>query len=207
MIGRLRGEVAAIETETAIIDVNGVGYEVYAHARLLQNLGLGETATLFIETLVREDMIRLYGFESEAERAAFRLLQTVQGVGARHALAVLHVLSADELYDAVAAEDATTIARAHGVGRKLAQRITAELQTKVGAVIAASSGASLKVVARQMAKGGEASAKADAVSALANLGYDGVQARRAVASAAEALGEGAGLEDLIKSALKELAAA
>lgn len=206
MIGRLKGEVAAVETETAIIDVNGVGYEVYAHARLLQDLAVGEPATLFIETLVREDMIRLYGFASEAERRAFRLLQSVQGVGARHALAVLHILPPDDLYDAVAAEDATALARAHGVGRKLAQRIASELQSKVGGVIAASSGASLKTVARRMAKG-EPSAKADAVSALANLGYDGVQARRAVGLAAERLAEGAGVEELIKAALKELAAA
>jgi Holliday junction DNA helicase RuvA len=206
MIGRLKGEVAIVETETAIIDVNGVGYEVYGHARFLQDLAPGETVTLAIETIVREDMIRLYGFASEAERQAFRLLQAVQGVGARHALAVLRILPPDDLYDAIAAEDATALACAHGVGKKLAQRITSELQSKVGAVIAASSGASLKVVARQMAKA-DGGAKADAVSALANLGYDGVQARKAVSAAAQSLGEDAGVEELIKAALKELAAA
>ncbi|GAB4523813.1 MAG: Holliday junction branch migration protein RuvA [Amphiplicatus sp.] len=164
---------------------------------------------LSIETIVREDLIRLYAFASEAERQAFRLLQGVQGVGARHALAVLHVLPPDDLFDAVAAEDAAAVARAHGVGRKLAQRIVSELQSKVGAL--AGTGRSFAVVARAdgAAKTGSAApdSRADAVSALANLGYDGVAARRAVALAAERLGEQAGLEDLIKGALKELAAA
>ncbi|MBI1364658.1 MAG: Holliday junction branch migration protein RuvA [Alphaproteobacteria bacterium] len=210
MIGRLKGEVAIVEAETAIIDVGGVGYEVHGHARLLQNLGVGEAVTLAIETVVREDLIRLYGFASEAERQAFRLLQSVQGVGARHALSILQVLPPDDLYDAVAAEDVTAISRAHGVGRKLAQRIATELQSKVGAVIAGQSGAALHAVAKKMAKGGESAAstaKADAVSALANLGYDGVEARRAVGAAAGALGEDASVEALIKAALKELAAA
>ncbi len=209
MIGRLKGTVAAIEEDTALIDVGGVGYDVYAHARTLQHLAVGEAAMLSIETIVREDLIRLYGFENEEERRAFRLLQSVQGVGARHALAVLHVLPPDDLYDAISAEDVTALARAHGVGRKLAQRIAAELAPKVGAI--AASGAVLKATARKMAGPAKAapsaSARADAVSALSNLGYDGVEARRAVGTAASSLGEEAGVEDLIKSALKELAAA
>lgn len=206
MIGRLRGTVAAIDVDSAIIDVGGVGYEIYAHSRLLAQLGLGEAATLSIETLVREDLIRLYGFENETEREAFRLLQSVQGVGARHALAILDVLPPDDLYDAIGAEDVTALARAHGVGRKLAQRLATELASKVGG-IAVKSGAKLKVVARKMAAGAAPDARADAVSALANLGYDGVQARRAVGLASEALGDDAGVEALIKRALKELAAA
>ena len=202
MIGRLKGTVASLDTDTALIDVMGVGYEVHAHARLLAHLAVGEAATLSIETIVREDLIRLYGFESEAERRAFRLLTSVQGVGARHALSVLQVLPPDDLYDAIAAEDVTSLARAHGVGKKLAQRIASELQSKLG-TLAAAGGPALKVVARKMAAG-EApapNARADAVSALVNLGYDGVEARRAVAAA----GDG-DVAELIKRALKELAA-
>lgn len=202
MIGRLQGVVAAIDLETALIDVAGVGYEVHAHARLLADLAVGDAATIVIETVVREDMIRLYGFASDAERRAFRLLQTVQGVGARHALSVLQVLSPDELYDAAAAEDVTAIARAHGVGRKLAQRIATELASKLGA-LSTGAAASLAVVARKMgaAKTPAEGARADAVSALVNLGYDGVEARRAVLAA----GDG-DVADLIRRALKELAA-
>ncbi len=205
MIGRLKGTVAAIDVDTALIDVMGVGYEVHAHARLLSAIAVGEAATLSIETIVREDLIRLYGFENEAERRAFRLLTSVQGVGARHALSVLQVLPPEDLYDAIAAGDVTSLSRAHGVGKKLAQRIATELQSKLGAM-AASGGTALKVVARKMGATPETSANADAVSALANLGYDGVEARRAVAHAAEAAGDAAGVEDLIKRALRELAA-
>lgn len=206
MIGRLKGVVAHIGPGTAIVDVGGVGYEVSAHARLLGRLAPGEAATLMIETVVREDMIRLYGFESEAERAAFRLLQAVQGVGARHALAVLEVLPPGELYDAIAAEDVAALARAHGVGRKLAQRIAAELASKVGAI--APAGAVLSIAARSEGRAaqGPAAARADAVSALSNLGYDGIEARRAVAAAAGDLGAEAGVGDIVKRALKELAA-
>lgn len=200
MIGRLKGTIAAIDIDTALIDVMGVGYEVHGHARLLSDLAVGEAATLSIETIVREDLIRLYGFENEAERRAFRLLTSVQGVGARHALSVLQVLPPDDLYDAIAAEDVTSISRAHGVGKKLAQRIATELASKIG-TLAAQGGATLKVVAKKMGAAPETSARADAVSALVNLGYDGLEARRAVASA----GDG-DVAELIKRALKELAA-
>ena len=216
MIGRLKGLVISVAEETALIDVNGVGYEIHGSPRVLQNLRPGEEATLSIETLVREDLIRLYGFPSEHERSAFRLLQSVQGVGARHALNVLQVLSPSELYDAVTAEDVTAVARAHGVGKKLAQRIVTELQSKAGA-LAGASGEVFSLAARKKAAANSApsdpalAAKADAVSALANLGYDGMEARRAVARAAEgldALDKGnLGVEALIRAALKELAAA
>jgi len=155
-----------------------------------------------------EDLIRLFGFFSENERRAFRLLQSVQGVGAKHALGILQVLTPSDLYDAVAAEDVTAISRAHGVGKKLAQRIATELQSKVGAI--AATGEVLTLAARR--KSAEApsdpalAAKADAVSALANLGYDGLEARKAVGRAAEGL-DSPGVEALIKAALKELAAA
>ncbi len=210
MIGRLKGLVISVAEETALIDVNGVGYEVYAAPRVLQALLPGDEATLSIETLVREDLIRLFAFPSEGERRAFRLLQSVQGVGAKHALGVLQVLTPSDLYDAVAAEDVTAVARAHGVGKKLAQRIVTELQSKVGA-LAGASGEVFSLAARRKAAGAAPSdpalaAKADAVSALANLGYDGMEARRAVARAAEGL-DSPGVEVLIKAALKELAAA
>jgi Holliday junction DNA helicase RuvA len=207
MIGRLKGVVISVAEETALIDVNGVGYEIYASPRVLQGLAPGEETVLSIETLVREDLIRLFGFPSESERRAFRLLQSVQGVGAKHALGILQVLTPSDLYDAVAAEDVTSLARAHGVGKKLAQRIATELQSKTGAL----AGATGEVFTLAMRKGAAApsdpalAAKADAVSALANLGYDGMEARKAVGRAAEGL-DSPGVEALIKAALKELAA-
>ncbi len=208
MIGRLKGTVAALGTDTVIIDVMGVGYEANAMPRLLQKLSVGEAATLSIETYVREDVIRLYGFESDHERQCFRMLQTVQGVGAKHGLAILQVLMPAELYDAVAAEDVTALSRAHGVGKKLAQRIVLDLQSKVGS-LAEQTGEVLTLAARKTvdATTGDLalSARADAVSALANLGYDGVEARRAVALAAEQM-DSPGVEALIKAALKDLAA-
>ena len=208
MIALLKGTVASLGAETLVIDVGGVGYEAYASPRTLQRFAVGEAATLAIETIVREDMIRLYGFENGEERQAFRLLQSVQGVGAKHALAILQVLAPAELYDAISAEDVTALSRAHGVGKKLAQRIATELQSKVGDI--ASAGVSLTVVARGKAKEDAADptlgVRADAVSALSGLGYDGVEARRAVAAAAEDL-DAPGVEELIKAALKQLAAA
>ena len=208
MIGRLKGTIETIGTDTAIIDVAGVGYEIHANPRLLQKLGEGEAATFAIETHVREDMIRLYGFESEQERQCFRLLQSVQGVGAKHGLAMLQVLTPTELYDAISVEDVTAVSRAHGVGKKLAQRIVTELQSKVGAIVGGAE--SFTVAARAKVKDAapadpSLAARADAVSALAHLGYDGVDARRAVAVAAEGVDTPV-VEDLIKSALKELAA-
>lgn len=208
MIGRLKGTVAAIGEETALIDVMGVGYEIYAAPRMLQGLGVGDAATLSIETLVREDLIRLFGFENEAERQCFRLLQSVQGVGAKHALALLQILPPAALYDAVAAEDVTAISRAHGVGKKIAQRIATELQSKLGA-FAGAGGASFTVAARKTVAAvtdPALAARADAVSALSHLGYDGVEARRAVSLAAESR-DSSGVEELIKAALKELAPA
>ena len=215
IIGRLTGIVAALGADHVLIDVNGVGYEIHAAPRVLQGLTPGDEATLSIETLVREDLIRLYGFPSENERQAFRLLQSVQGVGAKHALGILQVLTPSELYDAVTAEDVTAVSRAHGVGKKLAQRIVTELQSKAGA-LAGAGGEVIAMAARKKAAAAAPSdpalaAKADAVSALANLGYDGVEARRAVARAAEGMDaldkSNLGVEALIKAALKELAAA
>ena len=212
MIGRLRGSVVAMDEDTLIMDVAGVGYEAHAHARLLSRLAPGEAATLSIETVVREDMIRLYAFEDEAERRVFRLLQSVQGVGAKHALAILHVLPPADLYDAVAAEDVAALSRAQGVGKKIAQRIAVELQSKLGALAPAASGAAFKAAAVAIGRAEDGAARAapeiDAVSALANLGYEGVEARRAIKRAvARHPGAEDSVETLIKAALKELAAA
>lgn len=212
MIGALKGTVAAIDEDMALIDVGGVGYEIHAHSRLLSRLAIGEAAQLSIETYVREDALKLFAFETGDERRAFRLLQTVQGVGAKHALAILNVLAPDDLYDAVAAEDIAALSQANGVGRKLAQRLATELQSKLGA-LAPASGAAFAQQARTQSTsvGGTVQNStgviADAVSALVNLGYDGVAARRAV-KAAHGAAHGAGqasVEALIKAGLKELA--
>lgn len=237
MIGQLKGVIAALDEETMLIDVGGVGYEVYGFPRMLQKLSLGAAASFAIETVVREDFIKLYGFENAAERRCFRLLQSVQGVGAKHALAVLQVLPPAALYDAIAAEDVTAVSRAHGVGKKIAQRIVTELQSKLGALAdlgsalgatsgsTSGSGAAFTRQARasmsekengaQENGGGDGNngtnhngaARADAVSALVNLGYDGVDARRAVSAAAGSAGEEAGVSMLITHALKQLAPA
>ena len=209
MIGRLKGKIAAIDEDTALIDVQGVGYETHAHSRLLGRMQIGDDITVSIETIVREDLIRLYAFETEAERRAFRLLQSVQGVGARHALSILQVLPPADLYDAIAAEDVTALSRANGVGKKIAQRVAVELQSKLGALAPTPSGGAFKVEARAQqtaAASNVNAALADAVSALVNLGYDSIEARRAVKRASDE-DESAGVEDLIKAGLKELAIA
>lgn len=222
MIGRLRGQVIAVEDETLLIDVGGVGYEAFATSRTLDRAEPGAEAVYAIETVVREDFIKLYAFPSEGERKVFRILQTVQGVGAKASLAVLDVLSPADLADAVAAEDWASVARAKGVGKRIAERVVGELKSQLPALsLAAASGAqgarpeiapagegrtapAPKVVASQSEE--TASARADAVSALANLGYEAGEARRAVAKAAAAAPD-APLPDLVKLALKELAAA
>ncbi len=212
MIAMLKGQVVAIALETAVIDVGGVGYEVNATPRLIQNLNAGEEISLSIETVVREDFIRLYGFSSNTEKQCFRLLQSVQGVGAKHALSILQVLQPPDLYDAIAAEDVTAVSQAHGVGKKIAQRIVTELQTKL-ASLAGEAGAGFAQTAKQMVRAGtndshsggtEAHVRADAVSALVNLGYDITQARVAVNAVANGM-ETQTVEILIPAALKELA--
>ena len=204
MIGKLRGKVDQLGEDWVILDVGGVGYEVYCGARILKDLKLGEEATLAIETYVREDVIRLFGFASEVERRWFRLLQSVQGVGAKSAVAILGVLAPGDLANAIALQDKAMVARAPGVGPKVAQRIVAELRDKAPALTAAGvslpSGAAAPVGTEV---GG--SAAADAVSALINLGYAPAQASGAVATVAKDAGEDAQEAELIKRALKELA--
>jgi Holliday junction DNA helicase RuvA len=203
VIAQLTGIVEQSGGEGVVVDVGGVGYLVFCSARTQRRLpGAGEAARLLVETHVREDHIHLYGFIDEGEREAFRLLTTVQGVGARLALAVLSVLAPDALAAAIFAQDAAALAQADGVGRKLASRIVNELREKVGGL--AASGGTGSPAANGAAAPGEGAA-GDAVSALVNLGYRRVDAVAAVAKAARGLGEGAELDALIRAGLKELA--
>ena len=211
MIGKLRGLVDEVDDDHMILDVGGVGYLVHASARTLGRLpGRGEAVALMIETVVREDAILLYGFHELAERDWFRLLNTVQGVGARHALAILSVLPPDQLAQAVAAQDKQSVSRANGVGPKLAGRITAELKDKAGTIAlgpaagagGGATGGSAGAEGAVLAVGGDVSE--DAVSALTNLGYRRTEAFTAVAAASRRLGPDAGLQSLITEGLKEL---
>lgn len=202
MIGKLKGVVDTVGESELILDVNGVGYVVAASARTLRNLpSLGEAAVLHIDTQMREDSLRLFGFLAEAERDWFRLLQSVQGVGAKVALAILSVLSSADLAQAVALQDKAAVARAQGVGPKLAARIVAELKDKAPLVGAAEIGLP-GAGAPAPALGGAAE---DAVLALINLGYARPQAAQAVAKGAASLGVGATTAALIRLGLKELA--
>ena len=205
MIGRLRGKVEAVGEDHLILDVGGVGYEVYCSSRTLGNLtGREGHVTLAIETHVREDQIRLFGFEAETERQWFRLLQSVQGVGARVALSILGTLSPQDVANAIALQDKAAISRAPHVGPKLAQRIVTELKDK-GPVMSL---AALSPAPGKAGKGAPPlapSANAEAISALVNLGYQHLQAGMAVATASRELGNDASTEALIRRGLKELA--
>jgi Holliday junction DNA helicase RuvA len=204
MIGKLTGTLDSYGEDFVIVDVHGVGYVVHCSARTLQALpAAGEAVTLSIETIVREDLIRLYGFESDAEREWFRLLQTVQGVGAKVALSVLSTLKPADLATAVAMRDKAMVARAQGVGPKVAERIVTELKDKAPAyadidpaVMRLSGALDDKRAPRPIA---------DAVSALVNLGYGQPQAAAAIAVAARSAGESAETAQLIRLGLKELA--
>ncbi|MBC6416886.1 MAG: Holliday junction branch migration protein RuvA [Rhodospirillales bacterium] len=207
MIGKLSGRLDESGEGRVIVDVGGVGYLVFASNRTLAQLGArGEAVSLLIETHVRADHIHLYGFADAGEQAWFRLLQGVQGVGSRLALAILSTLSPAELTQAMAANDRTALTRAPGVGTKLAARLISELKDKAA-------GLQLGTVAQQ----GDAivpapednlagnTAVKDAARALEGLGYRPSEALSAVAKARKSAGEAAGVEDLIKGALRELA--
>lgn len=200
MIGKLRGTVDGVGVETVVLDVGGVGYLVHCSPRTLSALPApGEPASLLIDTHVREDMIRLYGFATEAEREWFRLMQGVQGVGARLALAILGVLSTAALAQAVAGGDRTAVARAPGVGPKLASRIVLELKDK------GPGGAGDAIVMPGQEPGAPLPQNVeDAVSALVNLGYGRPQAAAAVATAVAAQGAEAQTAALIRGGLKAL---
>jgi Holliday junction DNA helicase RuvA len=204
MIGKLKGIIESYGEDHIVLDVNGVGYVVHCSARTLQALpAQGEPAVLAIETHVREDQIRLFGFLTDVEREWFRLLQTVQGVGTRVALSVLGTLKPADLATAIAMRDKASIARAPGVGPKVAERICTELKDKAPAYAAVDpavirlSGALEEKRAPQPV--------ADAISALVNLGYGQPQAAAAIAAAAREAGEGADAPRLIRLGLRELA--
>ena len=201
MIGKLKGIIDSYGTDWVIVDVGGVGYHVTCSARTLGALpGIGEAASVAIETYVREDAIRLFGFATDAERDWFRLLITVQGVGTKVALAILSTLGTGELARAIALDDKAMVSRAPGVGAKVAGRIVGELKDKGPA----SMGDPALAHIAGLARGFEGPA-ADAVSALVNLGYAQAQATAAIAAAGSALGDTAGAEELIRLGLKELA--
>lgn len=202
MIAKLSGRIDSVGDGWAVIDVGGVGYLVYSAAPTLGRLVVGGAASLLIETHVREDHIHLYGFLDLAERDWFRLLTTVQGVGARVALAIQSVLTPDDLLRAVAASDKAAITRAAGVGPKLAARVAAELKDKVAAIALGPGAAAVRDV---VAPGGEdGQALRDAASALVNLGYGASDAFAAVSGAAADLGDGATVEALIRKGLARL---
>lgn len=205
MIAHLKGLLASTGLDHAVVDVGGVGYLFGASTRTLAALGpVGEAVTVHTEMLVGEDFIRLVGFASASERDWFRLLTGVQGVGARVALAILSALDGAELHRAIATQDKAMVARANGVGPKLAERIVRELKDKTGTI--AGGGAALGGVAgaalAAVPAGGLA---ADAISALASLGFKPAEASAAVAAAESELGDGATLDALVRLALRKAA--
>jgi Holliday junction DNA helicase RuvA len=203
MIGKLKGVIDTIGEDFIILDVHGVGYVVQCSGRTLAHLSqVGEVATLAIETHVREDSIRLYGFVTDAERDWFRLLQTVQGVGAKVALAVLSAMSTEELAVAIARQDKAQIAQAQGIGPRLAARLVAELKEKAPAGVTL---AEMQAAAAPgTAEATEVPAVQDAVAALLTLGYGRPQATEAAATARKTLGAAADAAALIRHALKLL---
>ncbi|MCQ4634398.1 Holliday junction branch migration protein RuvA [Shinella sp. CPCC 100929] len=203
MIGKLKGTIDEIGDDHVVIDVHGVGYVAHCSARTLGKLGsAGEAAVLFIETYVREDQFRLFGFLTALEREWFRLLQSVQGVGSKVALGVLSTLTPGELANAIALQDKTAVSRAPGVGPKVAVRIVTELRNKAPAFAGeASASIGLK---QELGEGVASAPVSDAVSALTNLGYSRDQAANAVAAALKNGGEGGDSAKLIRLGLKEL---
>lgn len=202
MIAKLRGILDSTGDGFLILDVNGVGYRVFCSNKTLAKMPpRGQSASLLIETQVREDAIRLIGFADAAEKSWYLLLSGVQGVGTKVALAILSVLSPSELSMAIASGDSKTVTRAPGVGPKLAVRIVTELKGKTGGMVSA---AGTDTPSGEVVQGGN-NAVADAVSALVNLGYARMDAAMAVAKSFKQRGEAAQVGDLIRDALKEFA--
>ncbi|MBB3392096.1 Holliday junction branch migration protein RuvA [Sinorhizobium sp. B11] len=202
MIGKLKGTIDEIGDDYVLVDVHGVCYVAFCSARTLSKLGsVGEACVLFIETYVREDQLKLFGFQTQLEREWFNLLQSVQGVGAKVALAVLSTLTPPELANAIALQDKTAVSRAQGVGPKVAIRIVTELKNKAPAFAGEAINIGLK---QEIGEGVAAAPVADAVSALTNLGYSRDQAANAVAAAMKTAGEDADSAKLIRLGLREL---
>lgn len=203
MIAKLTGKLDSVGRDHVVVDCGGVGYLVHCPARTLASLPApGEPVTLAVETIVREDAFNLYGFTDPADRDWFRLLLTVQGVGAKVALSLLSSLSAGDLAAAIAHEDKGALSRADGVGPKLATRLALELKDKVATMVHGR-GVPTASVPAGVPVAGDAAA-ADAVSALVNLGYRRAEAAGAVERALKKLGKGARVETLIPAGLKEL---
>lgn len=218
MIASLNGQVAAIFADSAVIEVGGVGFTVQASSRTLGLLGgVGNAVRILTHMQVREDAITLFGFATAEEQQAFKLLTNVQGVGGRVALAILSVMSANDLATAIASEDKRAVTRADGVGPKLAQRIVSEMKDKIPQLVGSATTPVAVAAVNGSAKPAAAPAPAasantggnalvpDVVSALANLGYDRSDAHRAALKAAQELGEDASIDALIRGGLKELA--
>ena len=202
MIAKLTGMLDSVGDDWAILDVGGVGYLVFCSSRTLAQLpGTGEAVSFVIETHIREDHIHLYGFLDHAERDWFKLLTTVQGVGAKVGLGIQSVLGPQELTDAILAQDKGMITRAPGVGPKLATRLLTELKDKVGGIASFAPAA-----AAVAANDSDRAVLDDAVSALVNLGYGRGDAFGAVSGAMRAMGGDVPVEDLIRAGLKELTA-
>ena len=204
MIAHLYGNVFEIAEDSVIIDVGGVGYLLYCSARTLAQLpAVGEAVSVHVETQFKAESLTLYGFETAPERSWFRLLQTVQGVGARVALALLSALTPDQLAQAIMAKDKSAFTQASGVGPRLAQRLISELQSKVGELPTAPV---ITLPSTAGAAGTSGGVDEDAISALVNLGYGRSEAHGAVARAAAGLGDDTDVEALIRAGLKELTA-
>lgn len=202
MIAKLRGILDSTADGFLILDVNGVGYRVFCSNKTLAKMPpAGQSATLLIETQVREDHIHLFGFADAVEKSWFTMLTTVQGVGAKVGLAILSVLSSQELSMAIASGDSKTVSRANGVGPKLAVRIVTELKGKVGSVVSA---AGTDTPSGEVLQSVDNNIMSDAVSALVNLGYARMDAAMAAAKAFKKLGEQAQIGDVIRESLKEM---
>jgi Holliday junction DNA helicase RuvA len=207
MIAKLKGLLDSTGLDWAIIDVGGVGYLVSASSRTLRRLGgVGEAVSVLTEMWVSEDKMQLFAFADVAERDWFRLLTTVQGVGARVALSVLSVLSPEQIAQALMAQDKTALTQADGVGPKLATRMVSELKDKVPALALAPTAAGTPAGKTDAAAPAANGAVADAVSALVNLGYKRLEAFAAVTACAARLGPEVGVSELIRAGLKELSA-